>query len=125
MVSLRWGITLYIREDDVSEPITKQAADVKLIVYACEAGMGSSLMGANQLKKMIKKAKLDIEVVHAPVQAMPAGADLILTHKGLAAQARVKAPEAAIISYQMFMNDPAVKGVVENLKNDQPIVSVV
>ena len=64
----------------MSEPITKQAADVKLIVYACEAGMGSSLMGANQLKKMIKKAKLDIEVVHAPVQQVPDGAEIILTH---------------------------------------------
>lgn len=109
----------------MSELITKQANEVKLIVYACEAGMGSSLMGANQLKKMIKKAKLDIAVVHAPVQAMPAEADVVLTHKGLAAQARVQAPEAAIVSFQMFMNDPAVKGVVEQLKNGQPIVSVV
>lgn len=109
----------------MSEPITKQASDIKLIVYACEAGMGSSLMGANQLKKMIKKAKLDIAVVHAPVQAMPEAADLILTHKSLAPQARVKAPEAAIISFQMFMNDPAVKGVVTSLSNGDPIVSVV
>jgi len=109
----------------MSEPVTKQAADVKLIVYACEAGMGSSLMGANQLKKMIKKAKLDIEVIHAPVQQVPDRADVILTHKGLAAQARAKYADAVIVSYQMFLNDPSVKALVEKLKNDDPIVSVI
>ena len=51
----------------MTERVTKTASDVKLIVFACEAGMGSSLMGANQLKKMVKKAKLDIAVVHRPV----------------------------------------------------------
>ena len=109
----------------MSEPITKQAADVKLIVFACEAGMGSSLMGANQLKKMIKKAKLDIEVVHAPVQQVPDGADVILTHTGLAAQARAKYADPAIVTYQMFFNDPAVKTLVETLKKGEPIVSVI
>ena len=49
----------------MTDKVTKQADDVKLIVFACEAGMGSSLMGANQLKKLVKKAKLDIKVIHA------------------------------------------------------------
>ena len=107
----------------MSDPITKQADEVKLIVFACEAGMGSSLMGANQLKKMVKKAKLDVKVVHAPVQQIPDGTDVVLTHQGLAAQAKTKAPEAAIVPFTMFMNDPAVKSVVEKLKAGEPIVS--
>ena len=36
----------------------RQAEDVKLVVFACEAGMGSSLIGANQLKKRVKDAGL-------------------------------------------------------------------
>ena len=107
----------------MTDRVTKQADEVKLIVFACEAGMGSSLMGANQLKKAVKKAKLDVTVVHAPVQQIPAAVDVIVTHKGLAAQAHLKAPHAAIVPFTMFMNDPAVLGLVETLKAGQPIVS--
>ena len=35
--------------------VEKQANEVRLIVFACEAGMGSSLIGANQLKKRVKE----------------------------------------------------------------------
>lgn len=109
----------------MSQLVTKQPDQVKLIVFACEAGMGSSLMGANQLRKLIKKAGLAIDVIHSPVHQIPPAADVVVTHKGLATQARAKAPSAAIIAFQMFMNDPAVFGVVESLKAGRPIVSEV
>ena len=63
----------------MTERVVKQASDVKLIVFACEAGMGSSLMGANQLKKMVKKAKLDVNVVHSPVTQLTEAADVVVT----------------------------------------------
>ena len=107
----------------MSDLVTKPAADVKLIVFACEAGMGSSLMGANQLKKMVKKAKLDIEVIHSPVAQVPAHADVIVTHKSLATQARAAFPDAAIVPFMMFFGDPAVKGLVKTLKEGQDVVS--
>lgn len=107
----------------MTDRIVKNADEVKLIIFACEAGMGSSLMGANQLKKMVKKAKLDVTVVHAPVSQMPESADVVVTHKGLAAQAKAKLPDAAIVPFEMFFNDPAVKGVVEKLKAGQAIES--
>ncbi|MFW2338805.1 MAG: hypothetical protein ACN4GK_02030 [Acidimicrobiia bacterium] len=107
----------------MTERVVKAADEVKLIVFACEAGMGSSLMGANQLKKMVKKAKLDVKVIHSPVSQMPDGTDVIVTHKGLAAQAKAKVPTAAVVPFSMFINDPAVKGVVEKLKAGEPIES--
>lgn len=107
----------------MTDKVTKNADEVKLIVFACEAGMGSSLMGANQLKKLIKKAKLGVQVVHAPVSQLPDDVDVVVTHQGLAAQAKAKAPGAAVVPFQMFFNDPAVLAVVEKLKAGQPIVS--
>ncbi len=107
----------------MTDRVVKSADEVKLIVFACEAGMGSSLMGANQLKKMVKKAKLDATVIHSPVSQIPDGTDVVVTHRGLAAQAKAKAPNAAIVPFTMFMNDPAVKGVVEKLKAGQAIES--
>ncbi len=109
----------------MSDPVVKAAADVRLIVFACEAGMGSSLMGANQLRKLCKKAKLDVTVVHAPVQQIPDGVDVIVTHQSMAASAKAKAPGAAIVPFMMFFGDPAVKGLVETLKNNNPVVSAV
>jgi len=111
------------RRSDMTERVTKTASDVKLIVFACEAGMGSSLMGANQLKKMVKKAKLDIAVVHRPVGQLADDADVIVVHQGLAKQAREKVPTAAIVPFVLFMNDPSVKQLVATLKAGEPVVS--
>jgi len=107
----------------VTDRVTKQASEVKLIVFACEAGMGSSLMGANQLKKMVKRANLDVTIVHAPVHEIPVDTDVILTHTGLAARAHEKAPGAAIVPFTMFFNDPVVKTVVDRLAAGEAIVS--
>jgi mannitol-specific phosphotransferase system IIBC component len=104
--------------------VVKSASDVKLIVFACEAGMGSSLMGAKQLQKMVKKAKLDIEVVHSPVNQVPSHADVIVTHKSLAGSARTQFPDAAIVSFMLFFGDPAVTKLVETLKAGDDVVSV-
>lgn len=109
----------------MSEQVVKAAADVKLIVFACEAGMGSSLMGANQLKKMVKKAKLEIEVIHSPVGQVPEHADVIVTHQSLATQAKNNFPNAAIVPFMMFFGDPAVKGLVETLKAGNDVESKV
>ena len=56
----------------------KRAEDVHLVVFACEAGMGSSLIGANQLKKRVKDAGLGIRVIHSPVNQIPADTDVVI-----------------------------------------------
>jgi len=67
--------------------VTKHAADVKLVVFVCEAGMGSSLIGANQLKKRIKDLGLDVRVIHSPVNEVPPETDVVVAHEGLAERA--------------------------------------
>ena len=59
---------------------------------------------------MVKKAKLDVNVVHSPVTQLTEAADVVVTHQSLAAAAKTAAPGAAIIPFMLFMNDPAVKG---------------
>lgn len=107
----------------MSDPISVAANDVQLIVFACEAGMGSSLMGANQLKKLVKKAKLDIKVIHSPLQELPAATDVVVTHRGLSLQARAAYPDKTIITFDMFMGDPAVKGLVTTLVAGDDVVT--
>jgi mannitol-specific phosphotransferase system IIBC component len=99
----------------------KQAADVKLVVFACEAGMGSSLIGANQLKKKVKDAGLAVKVIHSPVNQIPPDADIVLAHEGLAARARAAAPNAVVLAFKNFLNNPASELIVRRLQAGEAI----
>ena len=104
--------------------VTKPAAEVNWIVLACEAGMGSSLMVTNALKKKIKKAKLDIKVSHAPVHGIPDAADVVVTHAGLATRVKQVAPQAAVVPFRTFLNDPALTQLVNALSTGQDVVGI-
>ena len=84
--------------------VTKHAADVKLVVFVCEAGMGSSLIGANQLKKRIKDLGLDVRVIHSPVNEVPPETDVVVAHEGLAERARKVAPAAVVLTFRNFLS---------------------
>jgi mannitol-specific phosphotransferase system IIBC component len=88
---------------------------VKKVVVACDAGMGSSVMLASQLKRQL--AKNNVIVEHTPVNTIPADADVVICHAGLAARARVSAPDKVIVPIQLFIGDPAVTKVVKAVQN--------
>lgn len=91
-----------------------QASQVNTIVFACEAGMGSSLMSVNALKKKLKKANVNgVTVVHKPARAIPADAQVVVVHKGLAKVARSKVPGAIIVTFNHFLNDPVFDKLVQ------------
>lgn len=101
--------------------VVKQAADIRLVVFACEAGMGSSLIGANQLKKRAKDAGLAIRVIHSPVNQIPPDTDVVIAHEGLAARARAAAPQAVVLSFRNFLANPAADLLVRRLQAGEPI----
>lgn len=92
--------------------------DVKLVVFACDAGMGSSAMGASLLQKKIHNAGFeDIEVVHRAIESIPADkADIIICQEGLYERARKVAPNNFFITIGNFINAPEYEELVENLK---------
>jgi mannitol-specific phosphotransferase system IIBC component len=92
------------------------AAEVKTIIFACEAGMGSSLMSVNSLKKKLKAAQItDVVVVHKPAREIPADAQVVVVHKGLAKTAKAKAPNAVVVAFNHFLNDPVFDKLVKSL----------
>src|SRR5258708_647060 len=93
---------------------TLQGADVHKLIVACDAGMGSSVMLAGTLRKQLKN--FPVVVQHAPVSEIPADADLILTHSGLAERARAQAGDIPVIAFTVFLGDPAVTKVVKAIK---------
>jgi len=99
------------------------AADVKTVIFACEAGMGSSLMSVNSLKKKLKAAQIsDVNVIHKPVRQVPADAQVVVVHKGLAKTAAKTAPNAVVVAFNHFLNDPVFDNLVKAFVDKTDIV---
>ena len=89
---------------------------VKKIVFACDAGMGSSAMGATMLRNKLKDAGItDIEVIHHPVSEIPSDCQIVVTHHELAHRAVASNPNARVIPIQNFMGAPEYGALVEEL----------
>ena len=89
---------------------------VKKIVFACDAGMGSSAMGASTLRNKLKKAGLNIEVINTAIENIPRDADIVVSHESLTPRARANAPRAEHVSITNFVSDPQYDKLVEKLK---------
>jgi PTS system mannitol-specific IIC component len=102
----------------VADTLTKvSSSDIKHIVFACDAGMGSSAMGATVLRKKLSEVgRTDIEVKHASVSEIPAETQIVVTHQDLAARARKSAPGARVITISNFMSAPEYDQLAEELK---------
>jgi PTS system mannitol-specific IIC component len=105
----------------ISVEETKAAWDtsspVKKIVFACDAGMGSSAMGATKLRKKIQAAGFpDIAVIHSPVNEVPDDADVIICHKDLGDRAHQANPKARLVTISDFLNAPEYEDLVDSLK---------
>lgn len=88
-----------------------------LIVFACDAGMGSSAMGETLLRKKLKDAGLtDIAVKHAPVSEIPAGAEVVFTQKSLVERAAQTVPDATIIPVDNFLDNKTYDTYIASLK---------
>ncbi|WP_203712253.1 PTS lactose transporter subunit IIB [Asanoa siamensis] len=88
-----------------------KGSDIQKVVVACDAGMGSSVMLASQLRRQLKKRGITVE--HTPVNSIPADADVVVCHAGLADRARGSAPGKVILPVQVFIGDPAVTRLVQ------------
>ncbi|WP_226659995.1 PTS mannitol-specific transporter subunit IIBC [Pseudalkalibacillus hwajinpoensis] len=99
------------------EPKQVDNNEINKVVFACDAGMGSSAMGASVLRNKFKKAGLqDIEVTNTSISNLPDDADLIVTHQDLTDRAKTKRPDAEHISVANFMNSPKYEELVDRLK---------
>ena len=91
------------------------------IVFACDAGMGSSAMGASVLRNKVKKAGFtDVKVVNLAIANLTDDIDLVVTHQDLTPRARDKSPSAQHVSVDNFMSSPKYDAIVEELKVTNP-----
>lgn len=90
---------------------------VNQVIFACDAGMGSSAMGASMLRNKFKKAGIqDVNVTNTAINQLPSDAQLVITQKKLTDRAIKQVPNAIHISVDNFLNSPRYDELLENLK---------
>ena len=94
-----------------------QAKDIKKIVFACDAGMGSSAMGASMLKTQLNKAGVFVNVDHVSIHQIPEDVDVVITNTNLLEAAKKEAPAGTtIIEIKEFLNADEHKAIAQRIK---------
>jgi mannitol PTS system EIICBA or EIICB component len=93
---------------------TATGQQVHSIVFACDAGMGSSAMGASVLRKKIQAAgHADVTVVNKAISNLDDTYDLVVSHQDLTDRAKQRTPSALHVSVDNFMGSPRYDEIVE------------
>lgn len=94
--------------DKVVPGTIERSSEIRKIIFACDAGMGSSAMGATKFRNRIKNDRPDISVTNTSVDNIPADCDIAIVQTTLADRARKSAPQAQLITIGNFLADPAL-----------------
>ncbi|MBV8872469.1 MAG: PTS mannitol transporter subunit IICBA [Metakosakonia sp.] len=96
--------------------VTNDLSHVRKIIVACDAGMGSSAMGAGVLRKKVQDAGLtNISVTNSAINSLPSDVDLVITHRDLTERAMRQAPQAQHISLTNFLDSGLYTNLTERL----------
>lgn len=88
---------------------------VNLIMFACDAGMGSSALGATRFRKRTSLAGLEVKVRNCAVDQVPDATDLIVCQRGLAERVKSTNPGKEVVIIDNFLSDPALDILLERL----------
>lgn len=102
--------------NSINKDASINLAQVHNIIVACDAGMGSSAMGAGVLAKKVRDAGLlDITVTNMAINDLPENVDIVITHRDLTQRAKSFAPNAIHISLINFLDSQTYNDLVTNL----------
>ena len=100
--------------------VANDLSHVRKIIVACDAGMGSSAMGAGVLRKKVQDAGLsNISVTNCAINNLPPDVDLVITHRDLTERAMRQVPQAQHISLTNFLDSGLYTSLTERLVSAQ------
>lgn len=106
-----------MKRESKGQKVEIQKEGTLKIAFACDAGMGSSAMGATVLKKKINQAGLEnIDVIHTPVSSIPGDIDIVVTHEELGERAAHSNPNARLILITNFLAAPEYDELISELE---------
>ena len=89
---------------------------VRTVVFACDAGMGSSAMGATRFRKRIEPLASGVRVTNSSVDTIPEGTDVVVCQSQLAERAEKSAPKSEIVVIENFLTDAALDGLYDRIE---------
>lgn len=102
--------------DRAAAGVSGDLSTVRKIIVACDAGMGSSGMGAGVLRKKVQDAGLkNVSVTNSAINNLPEDVDLVITHRDLTERALRHAPQAQHISLTNFLDSQLYSDLVARL----------
>ena len=96
-----------------TKKLKNQERNIKKIVFACEAGMGSSAMGATNFRGRIRNKT--ITVMNSSIDNIPSDADIVVCQSIFHDRVSRKSPGTEIIVIKQFLNDPALEDLVRRV----------
>ncbi len=96
-----------------TDQLKHNSKTIRKIVFACEAGMGSSAMGATNFRKRSKLR--GITVINSSIDQIPPDADLVVCQSVFSKRVSRRNPNAEIVIIQKFLDDPALDELVRRL----------
>ncbi len=104
--------------DAIEETTTNTVlVGLKKITFACDAGMGSSAMGASLLRKKLQEEGLNIEVNNCAIDDLPKDTQVVVTQQSLAQRVHDRVPTAKVYKISNFMAMKEYVEIVEELKS--------
>lgn len=111
-------------DTDTALPIVPASGETRRkILFACDAGMGSSALGATRFRKRAVEAGIDAAISNCAINEIPADTDIVVCQNHLKDRAldRVRENKAkggadtVVIGIANFMEDPALDRLLESL----------
>lgn len=109
----------------MSEGMRQTDQNVKIsslnkVIFACDAGMGSSAMGVSILKSRLQKAGLTPKIDHVAVADIPMDADVVVTNENLAERAFMTTEgKIPILTLSNFMDQGEYDRIVDQIQEMQ------
>lgn len=104
------------RSSVASTILAAPSGPIRSIVFACDAGMGSSAMGASVLRRKIKAAGIDgVSVANQAISNLSDTYDLVITHRDLSDRAQQRTPSAAHVAVDDFLAAAQYDDIVARL----------
>ena len=104
-----------VSETPIVSTISVANNNIRLIVFACDAGMGSSAMGATVLSEKMKKSGVDVKIINRSIENIPAEADLVICHQNLLERAKRAISSAEFITINNYVAAPQYDDLVKRL----------
>ena len=101
------------------EPKADAKEKITNVAFACDAGLGSSAMGAGAFRKKLKEKGIEITVKHYAIERVPEEVQVVVTHENLLERAKIAMPDKRIVTIKNFLGDPKIDQLVQEIAEQQ------